>query len=196
MDSDPQAEIATQTTDEDAERREGRMDASPVIGDHPPSVIESMKGFARRTPNRTFKLYPAIVVAWRLIASRGRPAFDWRFAPLLAWGYLQYHWCGQYRRELGGGGPGLDAPPIALVTTGPYATVRNPMYLGHIIFLIGLALVTRSRLAWLIALGTACWFNWRVEGDETRLRERFGDAYAAYQERTGRWVPRLTGSTT
>jgi hypothetical protein len=155
------------------------------------SWLDQIIGFASRTPNRTFVLYPAIVTVWGILASRGRPRLRWQFAPLLAWGYLQYRRCGQYRRELGGGGPGLQAPPVALVTTGPYAYVRNPMYLGHIIFLVGLALATRSRLAWLIAIGTAWWFNSRVAGDEVRLQERFGEPYRAYQRRAGRWLPRL-----
>ena len=79
--------------------------------------------------------------------------------------------------------------------TGPYAYVRNPMYLGHIIFLVGLALLTRSRLAWLIALTVAWWFNMRVEGDEVRLQERFGEPYRAYQRSVNRWIPQLAAAT-
>jgi protein-S-isoprenylcysteine O-methyltransferase Ste14 len=65
------------------------------------------------------------------------------------------------------------------------------MYLGHIIFLAGLALLTRSRLAWLIAIGTAWWFNRRVEGDEAHLRDQFGGPYLAYRQLVRRWLPRL-----
>ncbi len=154
------------------------------------SLLESITRFAARTPMRTFVLYPISVTVWSLIASRGHPRWRWQFSPLLAWGYLQYRWCGSYRRSLGGGGPGLDRPPDQLVTTGPYAIVRNPMYLGHIIFLFGLALLTKSWLAWVLAAGTAWWFNGRVAGDEKRLRERFGEEYLAYQRNVGRWLPR------
>jgi protein-S-isoprenylcysteine O-methyltransferase Ste14 len=69
------------------------------------------------------------------------------------------------------------------------------MYLGHIIFLVGLALLTGSRLAWVIALGTAWWFNLRVEEDEVRLQEQFGDAYRMYQRAVNRWIPRLSVAT-
>ena len=160
-----------------------------------PDWLGRFEAFAARTPNRTFLLYPTAVALWRLMRTGGRPRFAWRFLPMLAWGYLQYRWCGQYRRDLGGGGPGLENPPDELVTTGPYAYVRNPMYLGHIIFLVGLALLTRSRLAWLIAVGTAWWFNLRVEGDEVRLQERFGEPYFAYRQSVNRWIPQPSGPT-
>jgi protein-S-isoprenylcysteine O-methyltransferase Ste14 len=168
---------------------------APEPLDAEPSWLNRFEAFAARTPNRTFIVYPVLVTAWRLLRTGGQPRFAWAFLPVLAWGYLQYRWCGKYRRDLGGGGPGLEHPPEELVTTGPYAYVRNPMYLGHIIFLVGLALLTRSRLAWLIALGTGWWFNLRVEGDEVRLQERFGDGYRAYQRSVNRWIPQLAVAT-
>ena len=45
--------------------------------------------FARSTPHRTFVIYPFVVLLVKVIGSRGRPRFHWRYAPLLAWGYLQ-----------------------------------------------------------------------------------------------------------
>jgi protein-S-isoprenylcysteine O-methyltransferase Ste14 len=67
------------------------------------------------------------------------------------------------------------------------------MYLAHIIFLTGLALLSRSRLAWALALGVALWFNHRVEDDERRLDELFGDRYRAYKARVPRWLPLPSG---
>jgi protein-S-isoprenylcysteine O-methyltransferase Ste14 len=59
---------------------------------------------------------------------------------LLAWGYLQYHLGGVYRTHNGGGGPGVEIPPDKIVDTGIYGLTRNPMYLGHLIFMTGLAI--------------------------------------------------------
>ena len=89
------------------------------------------------------------------------------------------------------GGPGMDTPPERLVTTGPFAYCRNPMYLGHIIFLIGLTLSTQSGLAALIAVVVPFWYQYRVRRDEKRLKERFGQPYLDYMARVKRWVPAL-----
>jgi protein-S-isoprenylcysteine O-methyltransferase Ste14 len=104
---------------------------------------------------------------------------------------VQYRLCGLYRIKHGGGGPGLETPPERLVSTGPYAYARNPMYLGHLIFLTGLSLALESWLAALITLAVACWFHSRVIGDETKLIQRLGEPYVKYLARVKRWIPGL-----
>src|SRR6266850_278886 len=113
--------------------------------------------FISRTPIRTFILYPVIALLWEYLSGSGNLHFHPLFLPSMLWGYLQYRLCGLYRIKRGGGGPGLDIPPERLVSTGPYACTRNPMYLGHIIFLTGLTpLYARGSL------------------DSSRLQLRFG----------------------
>src|SRR5439155_3286736 len=138
---------------------------------------------------RPFVLYPILVLAFELAIHKGTPRLQPWFLPLLAWGYLQYLLVGRYRLRLGGGGPGMDTPPERLVTSGPFALCRNPMYLGHIIFLAGLALSLQSWLAAVLAAATAVWFQFRVRRDERRLVERFGEPYRAYCARVRRWIP-------
>ncbi|MBI3044991.1 MAG: isoprenylcysteine carboxylmethyltransferase family protein [Betaproteobacteria bacterium] len=145
----------------------------------------------RSTSIRTFLVYPLVVVSWELLLNEGRLRFEPWFPPLLAWGYLQFRLVGRYRIRHGGGGPGMDTPPERLVTTGPFAYCRNPMYLGYIIFLLGLTLSLRSELSALITLATAIWFHFRVKRDERRLVERFGQPYADYIARVRRWIPGL-----
>ena len=130
-------------------------------------------------------------MSWELILSDGRLRLEPWFLPLLAWGYLQFWLIGKYRIRRGGGGPGMDTPPERLVTTGPFAYSRNPMYLGHVIFLLGLTLSLRSVLAALITVANAVWFHFRVQRDEKRLRERFGQPYLDYTARVRRWIPGL-----
>ena len=143
------------------------------------------------TSFRTFVLYPVVVVAWELALSRGSLRLEPWFLPLLAWGYLQYRLVGRYRLRLGGGGPGMDTPPERLVTSGPFALCRNPMYLGHLIFLAGLALTLQSWVGTILLVGTAIWFRFRVQRDELRLAERFGEPYLEYRSRVKRWIPAL-----
>ena len=141
-----------------------------------------MLAWLRGTPNRTFVLYPLAVLLTRRTIQR--PVF----VPLLAWGYLQYRLIGEHRQRRRAGGRGFDRPPDRLLTTGPYALSRNPMYLGHLIFLLGLALCTGSRLAWCILFANVPWFQRRVLMDEARLRQKFGDEYAAYCRSVRRWL--------
>jgi len=147
--------------------------------------------FISRTPVRTFILYPIIAALWEFIIYGRVLEFYPFYVPLMLWGYLQYHLCGRYRRHLGGGGPGLETPPERLVATGPYAYTRNPMYLGHIIFLIGLTLALKSWLAAMITAGVTIWFHQRVIADEQKLSESLGQPYLDYMNSVKRWVPRL-----
>jgi hypothetical protein len=160
-------------------------------GDRAGGPAQAVGSFLSRTPMRTFVVYPLALLALEIVRQRGRPRLDARGLPLLMWGYLEYRLCGGYRRPRGGGGPGPEVPPDRLVTTGPYAVTRNPMYLGHLIFLTGVALTLRSRSAALLAVGVAAWFHRRVLVDEQQLRARFGADYEAYARRVPRWLPGL-----
>jgi protein-S-isoprenylcysteine O-methyltransferase Ste14 len=145
----------------------------------------------RSTSFRTFVVYPLIVAAWEWLLNGGRLPVQVWYVPLLLCGYLQYRLVGNYRIRYGGGGPGLETPPDRLVTSGPFAWCRNPMYLGHILFLLGLTLTLQSALAAVITVATAIWFQFRVRGDEARLRQRFGQPYDEYSTRVRRWIPGL-----
>jgi protein-S-isoprenylcysteine O-methyltransferase Ste14 len=63
------------------------------------------------------------------------------------------------------------------------------MYLGHLIFLAGLALTLRSWLAALITIAVALWFHIRVLGDEQKLLRVLGPPYEAYLRSVKRWIP-------
>jgi len=82
-------------------------------------------------------------------------------------------------------------PPRALLCDGPYAWVRNPMYLLYVAVVLGEALVFRSLVlvAWAAALGLLA-HVYVVCFEEKALQRRFGAAYAAYCARVGRWLPR------
>jgi protein-S-isoprenylcysteine O-methyltransferase Ste14 len=142
-----------------------------------------------RTPIVTFVLIPVVVVACELILRDGALAFDIWGVPLLALGYAQYRLVGNFRTAHGGGGPGIDNPPTRVVTEGPYRLTRNPMYLAHLIFMLGLVITFRSIVAAVLLGWRAVWFHRRVVADETRLAARFGAAYTDYKARVKRWIP-------
>jgi protein-S-isoprenylcysteine O-methyltransferase Ste14 len=145
----------------------------------------------RSTSFRTFVLYPFVITVWEWLANAGSLRIQLWYLPLLLWGYLQYRLAGNYRIRYGGGGPGMETPPERLVVTGPFAWCRNPMYLGHIVFLLGLTLTLQSAFAAVITVAIAVWFQFRVRRDEARLREQFGEPYEEYSAHVRRWIPGL-----
>lgn len=147
--------------------------------------------FLSRTPVRTFLLYPLVTLVWEWIIHAGRIEINPWFLPLMIWGYLQYRLCGRYRGRRGGGGPGPEVPPESLVATGLYSYTRNPMYLGHIIFLTGLTLTLQSWLAALITVAVTIWFHLRVLADERNLTVKLGQPYVVYTKSVKRWIPGL-----
>jgi protein-S-isoprenylcysteine O-methyltransferase Ste14 len=82
-----------------------------------------------------------------------------------------------------------------LVASGPFALVRNPLYLGNIALWVGFALV--ARLVWMapvviILLGAE--YHAIVRWEERLLESRLGDAYRTYAARVPRWLPNFRAS--
>ena len=83
-------------------------------------------------------------------------------------------------------------PAQALVTRGPYARVRHPIYAAVVVLWLSVA----SAFGSLLVLGVAVlyvlpayWLYARAE--ETMMLVHFGTAYRQYQTRSGRLVPRI-----
>jgi protein-S-isoprenylcysteine O-methyltransferase Ste14 len=93
----------------------------------------------------------------------------------------------------GRGTPAPIAPTTSLVVSGLYCYVRNPMYLGVLVIIVGQALSFGS--VTLLQYAGALWllFHAFVVGYEERaLRRQFGRAYETYRANVRRWWPRLT----
>lgn len=149
----------------------------------------TLRRWLKSTSNRTFIVWPLVLLALEAAIQRALPVIHWWALPLLAWGYLQYKLVGTYRLQRGGGGPGISVPPDRIVAEGPYRWVRNPMYLGHLIFFAGIALVLGSWIAAAVLAFHVVWFDRRVREDESRLAQRFGEPYREYCRRVKRWIP-------
>ena len=76
-----------------------------------------------------------------------------------------------------------------MVDQGIYAYTRNPMYLGHLIFMLGLAITFWSWATLLLLAFHLYWFQQRVLEDEARLTQIFGPPYIDYMRRVKRWIP-------
>jgi protein-S-isoprenylcysteine O-methyltransferase Ste14 len=79
-----------------------------------------------------------------------------------------------------------------LVTAGPYAWVRHPLYAVGIVLFLSVALIAAN---WFILLWTALTAAAVrfvvIPQEEANLIAAFGDAYRTYQGRTGALLPRL-----
>ena len=76
-----------------------------------------------------------------------------------------------------------------LVTGGSYRFTRNPMYLGMVLLLSGVAALLGTLSPWLvIPIFTAVIQTNFIRGEERFLEELFGDSYRAYKTRVRRWI--------
>ena len=74
-----------------------------------------------------------------------------------------------------------------LVTSGPYALMRHPIYSGIMLASLGSALVSP---AWIIMLGiVTVIFVWRVHAEEQLMIEQFPELYPGYKKRTWALIP-------
>jgi protein-S-isoprenylcysteine O-methyltransferase Ste14 len=79
----------------------------------------------------------------------------------------------------------------AMVTSGPYRYVRNPIYLGSFIFIIAMALTAANWLLLLPALVLITIIYAQIPKEEKMLAERFGDEYREYIKRTPKIIPKF-----
>ncbi len=79
-------------------------------------------------------------------------------------------------------------PSSALVTTGIFARLRNPMYVGLMVLIAGLAILLASDWMLVTDVGFAAVIHCGVVRREERYLEvKFGDAYRRYKEAVPRY---------
>jgi protein-S-isoprenylcysteine O-methyltransferase Ste14 len=130
-----------------------------------------------------------------LIQGKTRIALAWLFAALLVFSAREFptwpgillcflgaslrYWASGYLRK--------DSKPAV---GGPYAFVRNPLYLGTYLMALGTAAATGSY--WLFAAMTvvfAAIYHFIILDEETKLERVFGDAYREYCSKVPRFFP-------
>lgn len=83
-----------------------------------------------------------------------------------------------------------------LVTEGPYAVSRNPMYVGLALLLVAWALWLGSASPWLVPpLFVALLTRFQIKPEETALAARFGEPYREYLRAVPRWIGRRGSRT-
>lgn len=117
--------------------------------------------------------------------------FAWFAFPLWLTGAMILLWSFWNFLVEGRGTPAPIEPPKDLVTTGFYRYVRNPMYVGVLLILIGHFLWSGF---WYILAYTGFAFIathlFVTLYEEPTLKRIFGAAYEDYLRRVPRWIPR------
>src|SRR5262245_42082254 len=83
--------------------------------------------------------------------------------------------------------------PREFVASGPFRFVRNPMSLGGVVLLTGIALWHRSAFG--LGFAAAMFLVTHLVAvymEEPGLEKRFGDSYREYRRNVRRWLPRIT----
>ena len=76
-----------------------------------------------------------------------------------------------------------------IVTHGIYRFSRNPMYLGFVLLLLGLAIALQSAVGLPVTAVAASFLHrFQIAPEERWLSERFGAEYVAYRARVRRWL--------
>jgi protein-S-isoprenylcysteine O-methyltransferase Ste14 len=86
----------------------------------------------------------------------------------------------------------VGAPEV--IVTGPFAYVRNPLYVGNMLTYIGIGVMSNALYPWLV-IAAAVYFAFQyfqiVLGEEEFLANEFGGGYADYKKNVPRFIPRI-----
>ncbi len=137
-----------------------------------------------------------ILVPYWLVGSTLNRSFEIRFfryfgfIPIVL-GAVAQLWSMWNFAAFGKGTPAPIDPPKVFVSKGLYRMVRNPMYVGAALILIGEALVYQS---WtLFGFAFLVWFPQHlfvIFYEEPVLKKKFGPEYAEYLKTVPRWIPK------
>jgi protein-S-isoprenylcysteine O-methyltransferase Ste14 len=154
-------------------------------------------------------IYPLLVIALPWAVSLMAPRYGWTENGLSAWNWLGLAlvaaglaglaWVfgtmfAQFPRlpevvELDEGEHFLTATAHILITHGPFALSRNPMFLSGLIVWLGWAIFYGSIAVGIAILLFGAFSNYlKVPQEERGLEARFGDEYRAYKRRVPRWL--------
>jgi protein-S-isoprenylcysteine O-methyltransferase Ste14 len=131
------------------------------------------------------------------LVKNDRPSFDtglfsYLAIPLWIMGTLIIVWCSVDMVQKGRGTPAHMDPPKQLIIHGLYRYVRNPIYLGALLFQFGYILWFGSSLMIVYFLFFMLTYQILIVLiEEPILRRMFGEQYQAYCRQVPRWIPNL-----
>jgi protein-S-isoprenylcysteine O-methyltransferase Ste14 len=87
----------------------------------------------------------------------------------------------------------VGAPEV--IVAGPFARVRNPLYVGNVLTYVGIGIMSNALFPWLIIIA-AVWFGFQyyqiVVLEENFLEREYGATYLEFKRNVPRFIPRLS----
>ncbi len=148
--------------------------------------------FTILVPGTVTVLIPSLLMGGLPRPERG--PILWLGVVIFLVGAAIYFRCAWVFAVRGLGTPAPIAPTKFLVTTALHRYVRNPMYIGVFMVLLGEAVMFRSA----VLLEYAAFFCvpaqlFVVFYEEPTLRRQFGESYEEYRRSVPRWIPKFKG---
>ncbi len=167
------------------------------------SALKRKKTKQRETWSQRFRyLLPLIAASYLLVRPEAHygwlgarvvpasPAVEWIGVQLTAAGVAVALWA---RWHLGANWSGVITLKEGheLIRTGPYRTIRHPIYTGILLALFGTA-VAIGEMRGLLAVAIA-WlsFYWKARREESFLTQEFGEKFEAHAKQTGMFLPKI-----
>ncbi len=88
---------------------------------------------------------------------------------------------------------GEKAEKPVVIRKGVFGLVRHPIYLGEILFFLGLLMLSLSLAAAVVWIVAIAFLHFIAKYEERLLLDRFGEDYEKYLREVPRWLPRLAG---
>ncbi|SDU27665.1 Protein-S-isoprenylcysteine O-methyltransferase Ste14 [Pseudomonas pohangensis] len=140
-------------------------------------------------------VFLAAMLMW--LISLVAPSFNWRpihsgliaLIFILAGGLISALGVLAFRQAKTTVNPTSPETVSLLVVKGIYNLSRNPMYLGFLLTLVGLALLVENKLSFGVLPAFVAYMNrFQIAPEEKVLSAKFGQEFGAYMQRVRRWV--------
>ena len=99
-------------------------------------------------------------------------------------------------RYAGGETRTLNEGASVLCSSGPFAYLRNPLYLGNVIIYAGMVLIAGGEFVWILLPTTLTFFFLEygliISLEEETLRKKFNEEYGEYLSMVPRLIPRVS----
>ena len=107
---------------------------------------------------------------------------------LMLLGFALATWAAKTFREVGTSYQ-LHGESSVLTTSGPFRISRNPMYLAMVIWIVGLAALLGSLIAFVFPILLFLVANFLIiPSEERNMEQMFGEQYAKYRLQVRRWL--------